>query len=183
MVLEPCTWVCFLKAMENIFNLLWIVYFQVHFDQFKEALILILSRTLSNEEHFQEPGKDANFSSFPFALKFVQGRIWGLWGMCVKASKYLPPPDWAVIWSDLSFDVVVKGVLSHTGKSSLPQQWIREEITGLFPGDLSDGVAITHSWNEQSGTEWSFFPPHCLWTWNNMNWGRILSERRVDNFI
>ncbi|KAI2571207.1 ninein, partial [Homo sapiens] len=27
----------------------------VHFDQFKEALILILSRTLSNEEHFQEP--------------------------------------------------------------------------------------------------------------------------------
>ena len=30
---------------------------QVHFDQFKEALILILSRTLSNEEHFQEPGK------------------------------------------------------------------------------------------------------------------------------
>ncbi|KAI1237448.1 Ninein, partial [Lamprotornis superbus] len=26
----------------------------VHFDQFKEALILILSRTLSNEEHFQE---------------------------------------------------------------------------------------------------------------------------------
>ncbi|KFQ21849.1 Ninein, partial [Mesitornis unicolor] len=27
---------------------------QVHFDQFKEALILILSRTLSNEEHFQE---------------------------------------------------------------------------------------------------------------------------------
>ncbi|XP_048805068.1 ninein isoform X2 [Lagopus muta] len=28
---------------------------RVHFDQFKEALILILSRTLSNEEHFQEP--------------------------------------------------------------------------------------------------------------------------------
>ncbi|KAF2984269.1 hypothetical protein EK904_008678 [Melospiza melodia maxima] len=31
---------------------------RVHFDQFKEALILILSRTLSNEEHFQEPGQD-----------------------------------------------------------------------------------------------------------------------------
>ncbi|XP_076982903.1 ninein isoform X7 [Tamandua tetradactyla] len=30
---------------------------RVHFDQFKEALILILSRTLSNEEHFQEPGR------------------------------------------------------------------------------------------------------------------------------
>ncbi|XP_025059275.1 ninein isoform X4 [Alligator sinensis] len=29
---------------------------RVHFDQFKEALILILSRTLSSEEHFQEPG-------------------------------------------------------------------------------------------------------------------------------
>ncbi|XP_067410852.1 ninein isoform X1 [Emydura macquarii macquarii] len=28
---------------------------RVHFDQFKEALILILSRTLSNEEDFQEP--------------------------------------------------------------------------------------------------------------------------------
>ncbi|XP_066200241.1 ninein isoform X7 [Saccopteryx leptura] len=28
---------------------------RVRFDQFKEALILILSRTLSNEEHFQEP--------------------------------------------------------------------------------------------------------------------------------
>ncbi|KAH0620222.1 hypothetical protein JD844_020280 [Phrynosoma platyrhinos] len=30
---------------------------RVHFDQFKDALILILSSTLTNEESFQEPGK------------------------------------------------------------------------------------------------------------------------------
>ena len=49
----------------------------MHFDQFKEALILILSRTLSNEEHFQEPGKDTNLSSLRCPLKVVQGGIWG----------------------------------------------------------------------------------------------------------
>uniref|UniRef100_A0A8B9NW57 Ninein n=1 Tax=Apteryx owenii TaxID=8824 RepID=A0A8B9NW57_APTOW len=41
---------------------------RVHFDQFKEALILILSRTLSNEEPFQEPG-----SSPEAQPKFVKG--------------------------------------------------------------------------------------------------------------
>ncbi|KGL76860.1 Ninein, partial [Tinamus guttatus] len=41
---------------------------QVHFAQFKEALILILSRTLSNEEPFQEPG-----SSPQAQPKFVKG--------------------------------------------------------------------------------------------------------------
>ncbi|KAI2571205.1 ninein, partial [Homo sapiens] len=41
---------------------------RVHFDQFKEALILILSRTLSNEEHFQEP--DCSLEAQP---KYVRG--------------------------------------------------------------------------------------------------------------
>ncbi|KFO93693.1 Ninein, partial [Buceros rhinoceros silvestris] len=41
---------------------------QVHFDQFKEALILILSRTLSNEEHFQEP--DSSPEAQP---KYIKG--------------------------------------------------------------------------------------------------------------
>ncbi|XP_009979226.1 PREDICTED: ninein, partial [Tauraco erythrolophus] len=40
----------------------------VHFDQFKEALILILSRTLSNEEHFQEP--DSSPEAQP---KYIKG--------------------------------------------------------------------------------------------------------------
>ncbi|XP_063999248.1 ninein isoform X10 [Pogoniulus pusillus] len=41
---------------------------RVHFDQFKEALILILSRTLSNEEHFQEP--DSSPEAQP---KYIRG--------------------------------------------------------------------------------------------------------------
>ncbi|XP_066200243.1 ninein isoform X8 [Saccopteryx leptura] len=41
---------------------------RVRFDQFKEALILILSRTLSNEEHFQEP--DCSLEAQP---KYVRG--------------------------------------------------------------------------------------------------------------
>ncbi|XP_035184880.1 ninein isoform X3 [Oxyura jamaicensis] len=41
---------------------------RVHFDQFKEALILILSRTLSNEEHFQEP--DSSPEAQP---KYIKG--------------------------------------------------------------------------------------------------------------
>nr|XP_006116363.1 ninein isoform X3 [Pelodiscus sinensis] len=41
---------------------------RVHFDQFKEALILILSRTLSNEEDFQEP--DSSPEAQP---KYIKG--------------------------------------------------------------------------------------------------------------
>ncbi|XP_030340721.1 ninein isoform X1 [Strigops habroptila] len=41
---------------------------RVHFDQFKEALILILSRTLSNEERFQEP--DSSPEAQP---KYIKG--------------------------------------------------------------------------------------------------------------
>ncbi|XP_039923674.1 ninein isoform X1 [Hirundo rustica] len=41
---------------------------RVHFEQFKEALILILSRTLSNEEHFQEP--DSSPEAQP---KYIKG--------------------------------------------------------------------------------------------------------------
>ncbi|XP_043371857.1 ninein isoform X13 [Dermochelys coriacea] len=41
---------------------------RVHFDQFKEALILILSRTLSNEDDFQEP--DSSPEAQP---KYVKG--------------------------------------------------------------------------------------------------------------
>ncbi|KAM9556368.1 ninein isoform 5-T11 [Guaruba guarouba] len=41
---------------------------RVHFDQFKEALILVLSRTLSNEEHFQEP--DSSPEAQP---KYIKG--------------------------------------------------------------------------------------------------------------
>lgn len=88
--------------MENIFDLFWIVYFQVHFDQFKEALILILSRTLSNEEHFQEPGKDADF--FSFCFKICPGENLGtLRHVCesfeVSASPRLSGYlEWLVFW-------------------------------------------------------------------------------------
>ncbi|CAN8215705.1 unnamed protein product [Coccothraustes coccothraustes] len=41
---------------------------RVHFDQFKEALILILSRTLSDEEHFQAP--DSSPEAQP---KYIKG--------------------------------------------------------------------------------------------------------------
>ncbi|XP_009646926.1 ninein isoform X2 [Egretta garzetta] len=41
---------------------------RVHFDQFKEALILILSRTLPNEKHFQEP--DSSPEAQP---KYIKG--------------------------------------------------------------------------------------------------------------
>ncbi|KAM7164601.1 ninein isoform 1-T7 [Macrochelys suwanniensis] len=42
---------------------------RVHFDQFKEALILILSRTLSNEDDFQEPA-DSSPEAQP---KYIKG--------------------------------------------------------------------------------------------------------------
>lgn len=38
-------------------NSLFLFFLKVHFDQFKDALILILSSTLTNEESFQQPGK------------------------------------------------------------------------------------------------------------------------------
>ncbi|XP_037688670.1 ninein isoform X2 [Choloepus didactylus] len=59
---EELTDLCHMLSLEEVAPVLQQTLLQdnllgrVHFDQFKEALILILSRTLSNEEHFQEPG-------------------------------------------------------------------------------------------------------------------------------
>ncbi|XP_047287400.1 ninein isoform X17 [Homo sapiens] len=58
---EELTDLCHMLSLEEVAPVLQQTLLQdnllgrVHFDQFKEALILILSRTLSNEEHFQEP--------------------------------------------------------------------------------------------------------------------------------
>uniref|UniRef100_H0XAY6 Ninein n=1 Tax=Otolemur garnettii TaxID=30611 RepID=H0XAY6_OTOGA len=60
---EELTDLCHMLSLEEVAPVLRQTLLQdnllgrVHFDQFKEALILILSRTLSNEEHFQEPDK------------------------------------------------------------------------------------------------------------------------------
>ncbi|XP_017909844.1 PREDICTED: ninein isoform X2 [Capra hircus] len=57
---EELTDLCHMLSLEEVAPVLQETLLQdnllgrVHFDQFKEALILILSRTLSNEEHFQE---------------------------------------------------------------------------------------------------------------------------------
>ncbi|XP_074146771.1 ninein-like [Sminthopsis crassicaudata] len=59
---EELTDLCQLLKLEEVTSVLQQTLFQdnvlgrVYFDQFKEALILVLSRTLSFEEHFEKPG-------------------------------------------------------------------------------------------------------------------------------
>ncbi|XP_060030967.1 ninein isoform X3 [Erinaceus europaeus] len=59
--LEELTDLCHMLSLEEVGPVLQETLLQdnllgrVHFDQFKEALIVILSRTLSNDEQFQEP--------------------------------------------------------------------------------------------------------------------------------
>ncbi|XP_037359207.1 ninein isoform X1 [Talpa occidentalis] len=71
---EELTDLCHMLSLEEVAPVLQETLLQdnllgrVHFDQFKEALILILSRTLSNEEHFQEP--DCSLEAQP---KYVRG--------------------------------------------------------------------------------------------------------------
>ncbi|XP_005376869.1 PREDICTED: ninein isoform X3 [Chinchilla lanigera] len=71
---EELTDLCHMLSLEEVAPVLQRTLLQdnllgrVHFDQFKEALILILSRTLSNEEHFQEP--DCSLEAQP---KYVRG--------------------------------------------------------------------------------------------------------------
>ncbi|XP_025725847.1 ninein isoform X9 [Callorhinus ursinus] len=71
---EELTDLCHMLSLEEVAPVLQETLLQdnllgrVHFDQFKEALILILSRTLSNEEHFQEP--DCSLEAQP---KYVKG--------------------------------------------------------------------------------------------------------------
>ncbi|XP_033621065.1 ninein isoform X6 [Fukomys damarensis] len=71
---EELTDLCHMLSLEEVAPVLQQTLLQdnllgrVHFDQFKEALILILSRTLSNEEHFQEP--DCSPEAQP---KYVRG--------------------------------------------------------------------------------------------------------------
>ncbi|XP_045423450.1 ninein isoform X9 [Lemur catta] len=70
---EELTELCHVLSLEEVAPVLQQTLLQdhlgrVHFDQFKEALILILSRTLSNEEHFQEP--DCSLEAQP---KYVRG--------------------------------------------------------------------------------------------------------------
>ncbi|XP_069342977.1 ninein isoform X4 [Eulemur rufifrons] len=70
---EELTELCHVLSLEEVAPVLQQTLLQdhlgrVHFDQFKEALILILSRTLSNEERFQEP--DCSLEAQP---KYVRG--------------------------------------------------------------------------------------------------------------
>jgi len=71
---EELTDLCYMLHLEEVAPALQQTLLQgnllgrVHFDQFKEALILILSRTLSNEEHFQEP--DSSPEAQP---KYIKG--------------------------------------------------------------------------------------------------------------
>ncbi|XP_054423556.1 ninein isoform X1 [Pteronotus mesoamericanus] len=71
---EELTDLCHMLSLEEVAPVLQETLFQdnllgrVHFDQFKEALILVLSRTLSSEEHFQEP--DCPLEAQP---KYVRG--------------------------------------------------------------------------------------------------------------
>ncbi|XP_048217725.1 ninein isoform X2 [Perognathus longimembris pacificus] len=71
---EELTDLCHMLSLEEVAPVLHQTLLQdnllgrVHFDQFKEALILILSRTLSNEEHFEEP--DCSLEAQP---KYVRG--------------------------------------------------------------------------------------------------------------
>lgn len=71
---EELTDLCHMLSLEEVAPVLQETLLQdnllgrVNFDQFKEALILILSRTLSNEEHFQEP--DCTLEAQP---KYVRG--------------------------------------------------------------------------------------------------------------
>ncbi|XP_045654682.1 ninein isoform X7 [Ursus americanus] len=71
---EELTDLCHMLSLEEVAPVLQETLLQdnllgrVHFDQFKEALILLLSRTLSNEEHFQEP--DCSLEAQP---KYVKG--------------------------------------------------------------------------------------------------------------
>ncbi|XP_036162492.1 ninein isoform X9 [Myotis myotis] len=71
---EELTDLCHMLSLEEVAPVLQETLLQdnllgrVHFDQFKEALILILSRTLSDEEHFQEP--DCSLEAQP---KYVRG--------------------------------------------------------------------------------------------------------------
>ncbi|XP_030666244.1 ninein isoform X8 [Nomascus leucogenys] len=71
---EELTDLCHMLSLEEVAPVLQQTLLQdnllgrVHFDQFKEALILILSRTLSNEERFQEP--DCSLEAQP---KYVRG--------------------------------------------------------------------------------------------------------------
>ncbi|XP_038193251.1 ninein isoform X2 [Arvicola amphibius] len=71
---EELTDLCHVLSLEDVAPVLQQTLLQdnlvgrVHFDQFKEALILILSRTLSGEEHFQE--SDCSLEAQP---KYVRG--------------------------------------------------------------------------------------------------------------
>ncbi|XP_075388087.1 ninein isoform X2 [Tenrec ecaudatus] len=71
---EELTDLCHMLSLEEVAPVLQETLLQdnllgrVHFDQFKEALILILSRTLPDEEHFQEP--DCSPEAQP---KYVRG--------------------------------------------------------------------------------------------------------------
>ncbi|XP_023370259.1 ninein [Otolemur garnettii] len=116
---EELTDLCHMLSLEEVAPVLRQTLLQdnllgrVHFDQFKEALILILSRTLSNEEHFQEPGKGINFSSLCCPLKVVLGsaphwktqhseeyeaegqlRFWNPDDLNASQSGPSPPQDW-----------------------------------------------------------------------------------------
>ncbi|XP_062944983.1 ninein isoform X7 [Cynocephalus volans] len=157
---EELTDLCHMLSLEEVAPVLQQTLLQdnllgrVHFDQFKEALILILSRTLSNEEHFQEPecsleaqpkyvrgGKRYGRRSLPEFQESVEefAEVTVIEPLSEEAQpSHIPPSDCKEHWKmQRSEEYEAEGQLrfwnpddlnaSQSG-SSPPQDWIEEKL-------------------------------------------------------
>ncbi|XP_050009613.1 ninein isoform X4 [Alexandromys fortis] len=156
---EELTDLCHVLSLEDVAPVLQQTLLQdnllgrVHFDQFKEALILILSRTLSGEEHFQESdcleaqpkyvrgGKRYGRRSLPefqeSVEEFAEVTVFEPLDEEAKPS-HLPADDCSEHWkTQHSEEYEAEGQLrfwnpddlnaSHSG-SCPPQDWIEEKL-------------------------------------------------------
>ncbi|MEJ1269379.1 ninein [Cricetulus griseus] len=153
---EELTDLCHVLSLEDVAPVLQQTLLQdnllgrVHFDQFKEALILILSRTLSSEEHFQESeaqpkyvkgGKRYGRRSLPEFQESVEefAEVTVLEPLDEEAKpSHIPSGDCNEHWkTQHSEEYEAKGQLrfwnpddlnaSHSG-SCPPQDWIEEKL-------------------------------------------------------
>ncbi|KAH0517142.1 Ninein [Microtus ochrogaster] len=156
---EELTDLCHVLSLEDVAPVLQQTLLQdnllgrVHFDQFKEALILILSRTLSGEEHFQESdcleaqpkyvrgGKRYGRRSLPEFQESVEefAEVTVLEPLDEEAKpSHLPADDCSEHWkTQHSEEYEAEGQLrfwnpddlnaSHSG-SCPPQDWIEEKL-------------------------------------------------------
>lgn len=153
---EELTDLCHVLSLEDVAPVLQQTLLQdnllgrVHFDQFKEALILILSRTLSSEEHFQESeaqpkyvrgGKRYGRRSLPEFQESVEefAEVTVLEPLDEEAKPpHIPAGDCSEHWkTQRSEEYEAEGQLrfwnpddlnaSHSG-SCPPQDWIEEKL-------------------------------------------------------